>query len=83
MDGNSLINDDIPSYLLKMCSEQLGIQSIEPNDDFFEIGGRSIDMFMIFARLEADLGTAIDFEPFFELPTLQSLIAIVEQEATQ
>ncbi|MEO8817492.1 MAG: amino acid adenylation domain-containing protein, partial [Paralcaligenes sp.] len=51
----------------------LGCQSIGRFDDFFAIGGRSLDAMQVVSRLRRDLNLAVDLIDLFEFPRLNDL----------
>jgi acyl carrier protein len=68
-----LSSDEIASYLQALWKMQLKIDNVSMQDDFMSIGGQSIDMFRMLARLEEDFDLEIDFDDFFEDTHLSSL----------
>jgi len=51
----------------------LGAASIHRDDNFFEIGGSSLDAVIVLLRLEQTFGVRLDLEDFYRNPTVQSL----------
>jgi acyl carrier protein len=49
--------------------EVLGLESVGLNDNFFALGGDSLHMTLIAARIREQTGVEISFEDFFERPT--------------
>jgi thioesterase domain-containing protein/acyl carrier protein len=58
----------------------LGVQSAQPNDDFFAMGGHSLIAVRLFTRLHGELGVRLALTTLFETPTLGGLIARVRAE---
>ena len=51
----------------------LALEDIEPDDDFFLVGGHSLLVLEVVDAIEAETGTAIPLGAFFEDPTPRSL----------
>jgi acyl carrier protein len=63
----------------------LKLDQVSTEDDFMKLGGQSVDMFRMLARLENDFDREIDFDAFFENPRLSVLrdVLIALQIATR
>ena len=72
-----LSSDEIASYLQSLWKMQLKLEKVDMADDFMAIGGQSIDMFRMLARLEEDFDLEIDFDDFFENTCLSTLHALL------
>ena len=70
---NELSHAEVESYLKALWSMQLRLDDVDVSADFINIGGQSVDMFRMLARLEEDFDLEIDFDDFFETPTLSVL----------
>lgn len=70
---SDLSSDDISNYLQALWKMQLKLESVAMNDDFMNLGGQSVDMFRMLARIEEDFDLEIDFDDFFETPSLSVL----------
>jgi len=53
-------------------TETLGIESVEPDDDFFALGGDSILVTIMALQVEQALGVMISADLVFDHPTLAS-----------
>jgi acyl carrier protein len=51
----------------------LALEDIEPDDDFFLLGGHSLLVLEVVDTIEAETGTAIPLGDFFEHPTPRAL----------
>lgn len=49
-------------YLLEKCGEILGVPQLKPADDFFGVGGDSLDAVEICEMLSRELGRDIEME---------------------
>ncbi len=54
-------------------SEVLGVDSIDPDDDFFALGGTSLQAIAVASKLRRSLGVALDGAVLFERPRLADL----------
>lgn len=52
---------------------QLGLASVEPHQNFFELGGNSVAMIRVHAGLQEALATTIPIMELFRNPTVHSL----------
>lgn len=62
------------SQMCAIWSEVLGTQ-VEPEDDFFAVGGDSLSAMKIEVLVEKKLGLSIDFGSFFNATTPRALVA--------
>jgi hypothetical protein len=74
-------HDDLVDHIAAAWSEALGGISVSPDDDFFDIGGHSLAIAAVAARVEAVTGVTLDFDDFFDHPTARQLAATVSAEA--
>ena len=58
--------------------EVLGLNNIDVNDDFFEIGGHSIIGVKVMAKLEKDTGIRIPLVGLLKNPTIRSFAAYMD-----
>lgn len=76
------MNDDSLSITLSAFRQVLGNPSVGPDDDFFELGGDSMQAIDAVALIEATVGVEIPTAWFFTFPTaaeLASAIAAAQQ----
>ncbi|MDV6301096.1 MULTISPECIES: non-ribosomal peptide synthase/polyketide synthase [Rhodococcus] len=66
------------SALVAIFETVLGIDRIGVDDDFFALGGNSLNATRVIARVNAELGTAVDVRSFFDAPTVAELAATVD-----
>jgi acyl carrier protein len=65
---------DLQAVLTGVWSEVLG-RPVGPADDFFELGGNSLDAVRIVARVEELLGAPVDVGALFETLTPAAMAA--------
>jgi acyl transferase domain-containing protein len=67
--------------LAALWAEQIGRGGLGLDDDFFSLGGSSLDAMQIATRARAELGLELDVRSMFEAPTLRALAATLPQVA--
>ncbi|NEC91727.1 acyl carrier protein [Streptomyces sp. SID12501] len=55
----------------------LGLDDVPGNASFFEVGGHSLAVIRLLARIERQLGVKLAVAEFFDAPTLESFTAAV------
>ena len=65
--------EQMQAYLCDLWKKQLKLNTVNLTDDFMKAGGQSVDMFRLLARIENDFDKEIDFDDFFENPTIDVL----------
>ncbi|WP_128646167.1 non-ribosomal peptide synthetase, partial [Rhodococcus sp. BS-15] len=69
---------DTESALVSIFETVLGIDRIGVDDDFFTLGGNSLNATRVIARVNAERGSAVDVRAFFDAPTVAELAAAVD-----
>lgn len=69
----NMSQNELQNYLCDLWRKQLKLDSVDVSDDFMKLGGQSVDMFRMLAKLENDFDREIDFDDFFETPTIAVL----------
>jgi acyl carrier protein len=62
------------SALLAKCGEILGVSQLRADDDFFGVGGDSLDAVEVCALLGRELGREIDMETVLRSPSFGDLL---------
>jgi acyl carrier protein len=65
--------------LCDIFAEILRVPRIGINDDFFVLGGRSVDATMLAARISTDLGIRIRMVDLFEVSTVRELDQLLQE----
>lgn len=68
-------------YLAALWEELLGIENIGRNEDFFGLGGHSMQVFRVHSRIGRDLGVTMEFPDVLETPVLQDLALAIDEQA--
>lgn len=62
--------DDITTVLTELWAEALGVPELDPDDDFFELGGDSLAAVQLIDRIRDRLGVNLSIGSMFESPTV-------------
>lgn len=83
MDNNILDNStltNIERQLAEIWIELLKVSNINPDDNFFEIGGNSILSAFIVYNIESKFNIKFNIKDFFENPRIDALAKIIDCE---
>ncbi len=61
----------------QIWQEVLRLDDIGPDEDLFDLGGRSLTITAIAARIRKRLGVEVPLDAFFDTPTLAEISALV------
>ena len=73
-------SDDREHELLAIWQEVLKLPKIGIDDDFFELGGTSLQALMVFARIEARLGCSLSPTTIVQAPTIARLAELYSSD---
>ena len=73
----------LESQLVGIWSEVLGIERIGVNDSFFDLGGHSLRMAQVHARLRELLQRDVPLLVLFQYPTISALARYLQGDANQ
>ncbi|HEY6807133.1 MAG TPA: amino acid adenylation domain-containing protein [Pyrinomonadaceae bacterium] len=59
--------------LAAIWGEVLKVKRLDRDDDFFDLGGNSLDGTQVISRIEESLGVRIEFETLYDYPTVSEL----------
>ena len=68
--------------IAEVWQEVLGIESVGVDDNFFDLGGHSLDAVRVHAMLKARFGDELSLVQLFQFPTISSLAALLRQETS-
>ncbi|MFE2085320.1 non-ribosomal peptide synthase/polyketide synthase [Streptomyces scopuliridis] len=69
--------------LAGIWQEVLGVERIGAEDDFFELGGNSIQILQINSRIRTAFGVGFSVRAFYDSPTVTGLAVAVEERILQ
>lgn len=74
---------ELESRVITIWSDVLGVNSLSPEDDFFDLGGQSLLAMVVLARLREALGAELSLRQVFEAPTVAGMATIVERQRAE
>lgn len=69
-------------YLADLWEELLGVERVGRDEDFFGLGGHSMQAFRMHRRIGRDLGVDLDFPVVLDAPVLSELARMVDEVST-
>ncbi len=73
-------NEQIEEILTNIWRDVLHVDSIRPDDDFFEIGGHSLLAAQLFDEIEKQLGVNLPLATLFTATTIEQLVDLIQKE---
>ena len=72
--------NDVQKELVELFQKCIGLKEVGIEDDFFEIGGNSIQAAIIFSRIRKKFGKQFALSTLISHPTIESLAMLIEGE---
>lgn len=72
------IHDQVQAKLIEIVKSALGLESLDPLDNFFDLGGHSLLMTMVAADIHEAFGLELSVATIFEHPTITELNEIIQ-----
>ncbi|MBO4204849.1 amino acid adenylation domain-containing protein [Micromonospora echinofusca] len=72
----------LAAQILGIWRQVLRVDDIGPEDDLFDLGGHSLTVTQIAARMRRDLGVDLPLHVFFDSPTVAGLVAAAQSDVT-
>ncbi len=69
---------DLRRRLCRIFADTLGVPAVEPDADFFDLGGTSMLAISLLLAIETEIGRAFDIALIHEAPTVDALLARME-----
>ncbi|MFD1934538.1 MULTISPECIES: condensation domain-containing protein [Nonomuraea] len=76
-DGGT--GDALAVQIREIWEEVLQISPIEQDDDIFDLGGHSLTITQIIARMRKRLGVEVPLDDFFDNPTIAGVVAVIRR----
>lgn len=73
--------ESLPDAILAIWREVLQQPAMGATDDLFDLGGDSVVMTRMAARMRDRLGIDVPLDAFFEAPTVESMAELVSKPA--
>ena len=70
---------DTERYLARLWAELLDVEDIGANEDFFALGGHSLQAFRAYRRIGRDLGVTLQFPTLLDNTVLRDLAAVIDR----
>ncbi|MFD5141845.1 amino acid adenylation domain-containing protein [Streptomyces sp. NPDC058401] len=77
--GSAEAGDATTGTVRRIWAEVLNLPDVGPEDDLFDLGGHSLTVIQIAARIRDALGVELDFDIFFDVPTPAGIAAAVRE----
>ncbi|MBG6082450.1 SDR family oxidoreductase [Rubrivivax gelatinosus] len=72
--------EDVQEALLAIWSEVLGVAALQPDDDFFALGGDSLAALQMMNLVQARLRTAVTVDELMKSQTVRALTGLLESK---
>ncbi|MCM3670698.1 non-ribosomal peptide synthase/polyketide synthase [Mesobacillus maritimus] len=69
----------IEARLLEIWKSQLNLESVNIDDNFFEVGGHSLTAMMVMSRVTEVFNVNLTIRSLFEQPTIKELAKVIER----
>ena len=73
---------DTTARLTRIWQEMLGVESIGPEQNYFDLGGDSILAVQLFIRIEQEFNVKLPLATLFDAPTIRELAEVLERETS-
>ncbi|MCY0949983.1 non-ribosomal peptide synthetase [Streptomyces sp. H27-S2] len=71
--------DETTATIRRIWAEVLNLPDVGPEEDLFDLGGHSLTVIQIAARIRDAFGVELDFDVFFDVPTPAGIGAAVRE----
>ncbi len=72
--------DAVTTPLQRIWAEVLGIDGVQPHDNFFKLGGYSLLALRLIARVEETMGKKLTLREMFESPTIAEMADVLDRK---
>jgi amino acid adenylation domain-containing protein len=69
--------------LARVWAEVMGLERVGIHDNFFDLGGHSLQSVQLVSRLTAALGRPVSVKTVFQAPTIAAMAEILERESAE
>ncbi|MET7403616.1 amino acid adenylation domain-containing protein [Dactylosporangium sp. NPDC005572] len=70
---------DLTQIVTGIWQEVLRVDAIGPDETLFDLGGHSLTIMQITARIRKALGVEVPFDVFFDTPTVDGVVSSIEE----
>ena len=71
-------NAGVELELARIWSEVLGVGTVKPDDNLFDLGGHSLLITRIISRIRKTFGVEVPIYTFFDKPTMGEIARVIE-----
>jgi aryl carrier-like protein len=71
----------IERRIAEVWQEVLGIEAVGVGDNFFDLGGHSLQVVRVHGKLRAEFGEGLSLVELFQYPTISALAGLINQES--
>jgi acyl carrier protein len=79
-DGDRAGGDPLADAIRDIWAEVLQVEDVGPDDDLFDLGGHSLTITRIMARMSQQLGLQVPLEVFFDTPTISGVLEAIQEQ---
>ena len=79
-DGDRAGGDPLADAIRDIWAEVLQVEDVGPDDDLFDLGGHSLTITRIMARMSQQLGLQVPLEVFFDTPTISGVLEAIHEQ---
>lgn len=80
--GQVKVTDETTRQLTRIWQELLGLDSISPDQNYFDLGGDSSLAARLFAKIETTFRVKLPLATLFDAPTIEELAQVLRSEAS-
>ena len=73
----------IEQVLAQIWCDVIGVKSIGPKDNFFDLGGHSVLVIQILSRVRTAFGVELLLRDVFDAPTVIELARVIEERLVE
>jgi amino acid adenylation domain-containing protein len=81
-EGAPAGGDPVAAAIRDIWADVLQVPDIGPEDDLFDLGGHSLTITRIMARMNQQLGIEVPLEVFFDTPTIAGVLEALQRRPT-
>ncbi|HLJ89353.1 MAG TPA: amino acid adenylation domain-containing protein [Candidatus Angelobacter sp.] len=79
--GESAARNEVEDILTQLWAEMLELETVGIHDNFFDVGGHSLLLMQMLARVKAIFGFEIHLRDVFELPIISHLSKLISSQS--
>jgi acyl carrier protein len=73
--------NSLEKALVTIWQEVLGLEAVGVNDNFFDLGGHSLALLQIKAKIQSRIGKEVSLTELFTYPTVSALSRVINEQA--